>query len=94
MLFFYRYLAYVFFLFAVLPALCLSLVHLTFQVLFLVVLLVFILCNASRGGQAFLESAIAIPQLEGRTSAIAIPQFLKEFFSAIPQSQFFLKSAT
>jgi hypothetical protein len=34
----------------------------------------------SRGGHAdfFFESAIAIPQLEGSTSAIAIPQFFKE----------------
>jgi hypothetical protein len=54
-----------------------------------------------RGGHAklFFESAITIPQLEGRTSAIAIPDLLKEKLlsirnSAIPQSQFFLKSAT
>ncbi len=54
-----------------------------------------------RGGQAqlFFESAIAIPQLEGSTSAIAIPQLFKEMLlrnrnSAIPQMQFFLKSAT
>jgi hypothetical protein len=33
-----------------------------------------------RGGhvQPFFESAIVIPQLEGSTSAIAIPQLLKE----------------
>jgi hypothetical protein len=54
-----------------------------------------------RGGHAqlFLESAIAIPQLEGNTSAIAIPQLFKAMLlrnrnSAIPQSQFFLMSAT
>jgi hypothetical protein len=39
------------------------------------------------------------PQLEGSTSAIAIPQLFKEMLlrnrnSAIPQSQFFLMSAT
>jgi hypothetical protein len=49
--------------------------------------------------QLFFESAIAILQLEGSTSAIAIPQLFKEMLlrnlnSAIPQSQFFLKSAT
>ncbi len=49
--------------------------------------------------QLFLESAIAIPQLEGSTSAIAIPQLFKEMLlrnrnSAVLQSQFFLKSAT
>jgi hypothetical protein len=50
----------------------------------------------SRGGHAqlFFESAIAIPQLEGSTSAIAIRQLFKEMLlcnrnSAIPQSQFF-----
>jgi hypothetical protein len=34
----------------------------------------------NRGGHAqlFLESAIAFPQLEGSTSAITIPQLLKE----------------
>jgi hypothetical protein len=42
-----------------------------------------------------LESALAIPQLEESTSAIAIPQLFKEMSlrnhnSAIPQSQFFL----
>jgi hypothetical protein len=47
----------------------------------------------------FFESAIAIPQLEESTSAIAIPQLFKAMLiryrnSAIPQSQFFLKSAT
>jgi hypothetical protein len=46
-----------------------------------------------RGGhtQLFFESAIATPQLEGSTSAIAIPQLFKECCSAtaIPQSQFF-----
>jgi hypothetical protein len=47
----------------------------------------------------FFESAIAIPQLEGSTSAIAIPQLFKEMLlrnrnSAIPQSQFFLMSVT
>ncbi len=31
----------------------------------------------------FFESAIAIPQLEGSTSAIVIPQLLKKSFSAI-----------
>jgi hypothetical protein len=47
----------------------------------------------SRGGHAqlFFESAIAIPQLEGSTSVIAIPQLLK---NVVPQPQFFLKSAT
>ena len=55
----------------------------------------------TRGGHAqlFFESAIAIPQLEGSTSAIAIPQLFEEMLlrnrnSAIPQSQFFLMSAT
>jgi hypothetical protein len=55
----------------------------------------------TRGGHAqlFFESAIAIPQLEGNTSAIAIPQLLKAMLlrnhnSAIPQSQSFLMSAT
>jgi hypothetical protein len=50
----------------------------------------------SRGGHAqfFFESAIAIPQLEGKTSAIAIRQLFKEMLlcnrnSAIPQWQFF-----
>ncbi len=40
----------------------------------------------SRGGDAqlFFESAIAIPQLEGSTSAIAIPQ---HFFNIAPQPQ-------
>jgi hypothetical protein len=47
----------------------------------------------------FFESAIAIPQLEESTSAIAIPQLFKAMLtrnrnSAIPQLQFFLKSAT
>jgi hypothetical protein len=49
----------------------------------------------TRGGpvQLFFDPAIAIPQLEGSTSAIAIPQFFKEillhnFSSAILQSQF------
>jgi hypothetical protein len=42
----------------------------------------------------FFESAIAIPQLEGSTSTIAIPQLSKEMLlrnrnSAIPQSNFF-----
>ncbi len=43
--------------------------------------------------QLFFESAIAIPQLEGSSSAIAIPQLFKDMLlrnSAIPQSQFFL----
>jgi hypothetical protein len=49
--------------------------------------------------QFFFESIIAILQLEGNTSAIAIPQLLKEMLlrdrnSAISKSQFFLKSAT
>jgi hypothetical protein len=55
----------------------------------------------TRGGHAqlFFESAIAIPQLEGSTSAIARPQLFKEMLlrnrnSAIPQPQFFLMSAT
>ncbi len=57
----------------------------------------------SRGGHAqlFFESAIAIPQLEGSTSAIAISQLFKKMLlrnrnrnSAIPQLQFFLKPAT
>jgi hypothetical protein len=47
----------------------------------------------------FFESAIAIPQLEESTSAIAILQLFKAMLirnckSAIPQSHFFLKSAT
>jgi hypothetical protein len=49
---------------------------------------------SSRGGhpQLFVESPIAIPQLEGSTSAIAIPQLFKEMLlrnrnSAIPQPQ-------
>ncbi len=54
-------------------------------------------CHITRGGHAqhFFESAIAIPQLEGSTSAIAILQLLKKCCSAtaIPQSQFFQKSA-
>ncbi len=46
--------------------------------------------------QLIFESAVAIPQLEGSTSAIAILQLLKKCCSptAIPQSQFFLESAT
>ncbi len=55
----------------------------------------------ARGGHAqlFFESAIAIPQLEGSSSAIAITQLFKDMLlrnrnSAIPQLQFFLKSAT
>ncbi len=52
----------------------------------------------SIGGHAqlFYKSAIAIPQLEGNTTAIAITQLLKKCCSAtaISQSQFFLKSAT
>jgi hypothetical protein len=46
-----------------------------------------------RGGHAQLifESAIAIPQLEASTSAIAIPHLLNK---CCPQPQFFLKSAT
>jgi hypothetical protein len=49
-----------------------------------------VLCVFIRGGHAqlFLESAIAIPQLEGRTSAIAIPQLLKECCSATATPQF------
>jgi hypothetical protein len=53
-------------------------------------------CELYRGGQAqlFFETAIAIPQLEGSASAIAIPQLFKEMLlrnsnSAIQQSQFF-----
>jgi hypothetical protein len=47
----------------------------------------------------FFESTNAIPQLEGSTSAIPILQLFQEMLlgnhnSAIPQSQFFLKSAT
>jgi hypothetical protein len=52
----------------------------------------------TRGGHAqlFFESATAILQLEASTSAIAIPQLFKKCCSAtaIPQSQFLLKSAT
>jgi hypothetical protein len=46
--------------------------------------------------KTFFESAIAIPQLEGSTSTSQLRNFLKECCSAtaIPQSQFFLKSAT
>jgi hypothetical protein len=60
-----------------------------------------VLCCTGRGGheQLFFESAIAIPQLEGSTSAIAIPQLSKEMLlrnrnSEIPQSQYFLMSTT
>ncbi len=44
----------------------------------------------SRGGHAqlFFESAIAIPQLEGSTSAIAIPQLLMKCCSATATPQF------
>jgi hypothetical protein len=44
----------------------------------------------SRGGheQLFFESAIAIPQLEGSTSAIAIPQLLKKCCFATATTQF------
>jgi hypothetical protein len=44
----------------------------------------------NRGGpaQLFFESAIATPQLEGSTSAIAIPQLFKECCSAIATPQF------
>jgi hypothetical protein len=47
----------------------------------------------------FLIPQLKIPQLEGSTSAIAIPQHFKEMLlrnrnSAISQSQFFLMSAT
>jgi hypothetical protein len=50
----------------------------------------------TRGGQAQLifESAIAIPQLEGSTSATFKEMLLRNRNSAIPQSQFFLESAT
>jgi hypothetical protein len=43
-----------------------------------------------RGGHAqlFFESAIATPQLEGSTSAIAIPQLFKECCSATATPQF------
>jgi hypothetical protein len=55
-------------------------------------------CMINRGGHAqlFFESAIAISQLVESTSAIAIPQHFKKCCSAtaIPQSQFFPKSAT
>ncbi len=46
--------------------------------------------NLSRGGHAqlFFESAIAIPQLEGSTSAIAIPQLFKKCCSATVLPQF------
>ncbi len=57
-----------------------------------------VLIHLARGGHAqlFFESTIAIPQLEGSTSAIAILQLLNKCCSATatPQSQFFLKSAT
>ncbi len=48
------------------------------------------ICIKCRGGHAqlFLESAIAIVQLAGRTSAIAIPQLLKESCSATAAPQF------
>jgi hypothetical protein len=48
--------------------------------------------NYQRWARAtFFESAIAIPQLKGNTSAIAIPQLYKKCCSAtaFPQSQFF-----
>ncbi len=55
----------------------------------------------TRGGHAqlFSKSAVLILQLEGTTSAIAIPQLFKETMFrnrdiAIPQSQHFLKSET
>jgi hypothetical protein len=58
----------------------------------------YLFCGLNRGGHAqlFFESAIAIPQLEGSTSAIAIPQLFKEMLlrnhnSAILQSHFFIK---
>jgi hypothetical protein len=43
-----------------------------------------------RGGheQLFFESAIAIPQLEESTSAIALPQLLKKCCSATANPQF------
>jgi hypothetical protein len=49
--------------------------------------------------QLFFESTIAIPQLEGSPSAIAIPQLLKKCCSATAtpqfhQRNFFLISAT
>jgi hypothetical protein len=46
--------------------------------------------QTSRGGQAqlILASAIAIPQLKGSTSAIAIPQLLKKCCSATATPQF------
>jgi hypothetical protein len=51
----------------------------------------------SRGGHAnFFRSAIAIPQREGSTSAMAIPQLFKEMLLRNRNSSivFFLKSAT
>ncbi len=58
-------------------------------------------CIFSRDGHAqlFFESAIAIPPLEGSTSAIAIPQLLKKccYATSTPQfcnRNFFLMSAT
>jgi hypothetical protein len=69
--------------------------------LLLLLYLFFIIVFKTRGGHAqlFFESAIAISQLEGSTSAIAIPQLFKEMLLrnrnyAIPQLQFFLMSAT
>jgi hypothetical protein len=55
-------------------------------------------CSKRETNTTFFESAIAIPQLEGSSSAIAIPQLFKDMLlrnrnSALPQSQFFLKSA-
>jgi hypothetical protein len=59
---------------------------------------IYLSCRTIRGGQAQLifASAIAIPQLEGSTSAIAIPQLLKKCCSATatPQTQFVFESAT
>jgi hypothetical protein len=57
---------------------------------------IILLLTRGRHAQLFFDSAIAIPQLEGSTSAIAIPQLFKKCCSAtaIPQSQFFPKSAT
>ncbi len=59
------------------------------------------ICAIGRGGHAqlFFESAIAIPQLEGSISTIAILQLFKEMLlrnrnPAIPHLQFFLKTAT
>jgi hypothetical protein len=55
------------------------------------------LVDTEAGKRNFFTSAIAIPQLEGRTFATAYPQIFLECCSAnlpIPNNNFFLQSAT